>query len=53
MLSEVLKRMPDYAITDGAKKNPSIGVVHGYAELPATFTPGPRSGVSSTLDRLA
>jgi cytochrome P450 len=52
MLSEVLKRMPDYSISEGARKSPSIGVVHGYAELPATFTPGVRSGSKSILDDL-
>jgi cytochrome P450 len=42
MLTEILRRMPDYKIL-GAEPYPSIGVVNGYINMPAEFTPGPRS----------
>jgi cytochrome P450 len=44
MLTEVLSRMPDYALADGVRAYDCIGVVRGYVSLPATFTPGPRTG---------
>jgi len=42
MVSEVLRRIPDYALATGqARKYPSIGVINGWISLPATFTAGP------------
>ncbi|MFY1634015.1 cytochrome P450 [Solwaraspora sp. WMMB335] len=47
MLQEVLRRIPDYVIDeDRVERYPSIGVVNGYVNLPATFTPSPATGVS-------
>jgi cytochrome P450 len=45
MLSEVLRRMPDYqVIEDGIRAYPSIAVVNGWMSLPANFTPGAKVG---------
>lgn len=47
MLLQVLDRMPDYACDPaGAVHYPTIGVIQGMQHLPATFTPGPRVGMS-------
>jgi cytochrome P450 len=47
MLLAVLDRMPDYACDPaGAAHYPTIGVIQGMQHLPATFTPGPRTGPS-------
>lgn len=42
MLHEVLTRLPDFTIAAGAARYPSIGIVNGWINMPATFTPGPR-----------
>jgi cytochrome P450 len=42
MLGEVLRRMPDYEVSGGWKKYPSIGFANGYIQLPVTFTSGGR-----------
>jgi cytochrome P450 len=40
VVEEVLKRMPEYELdTDGCKPYDNIGIVNGWARLPATFTP--------------
>lgn len=55
MLLAVLDRMPDYACDPaGAVHYPTIGVIQGMQHLPATFTPGPRLGMSleETLEAL-
>ena len=55
MLSTVLARMPDYrCTTEGAVHYDSIGVIQGMRHLPATFTPGQRSGpgVTETVQKL-
>ncbi|MEO3787549.1 cytochrome P450 [Actinocorallia sp. B10E7] len=44
ILQEVLRRMPDYTIEASAGRYSTIGVVNGWATLPATFTPGTREG---------
>lgn len=44
VLEEILRRMPDYRIGEGAAPYESIGVVNGWIDLPATFTPGSREG---------
>jgi cytochrome P450 len=42
MVSEVLRRIPDYTLVSGeSSRYPSIGVINGWISLPATFTPGP------------
>ena len=47
MLSEVLRRMPDYQIDlDRVRRYPNIGQVNGVISAPATFTPGPRLGAT-------
>jgi cytochrome P450 len=47
MLLQVLDRMPDYVCDPaGAVHYPTIGVIQGMQHLPATFTPGPRVGMS-------
>src|ERR1700736_4490533 len=43
MLRAVLIRMPDYVIDAEAEPNASIGVVNGWVNLPARFSPGRRS----------
>jgi cytochrome P450 len=55
MLTAVLDRMPDYHCDpDAAVHYDSIGVIQGMRHLPATFTPGQRSGagVTETVQRL-
>ena len=43
ILSEVLKRMPDYKVDhDNVVRYPRQGVNTGFDKLPATFTPGKR-----------
>lgn len=46
MLTEILTRIPDYAI-DVAAANPytSVAAVNGWIDMPATFTPGKKAGV--------
>ncbi len=45
MISEVLKRMPDYTlIEEGLRPYPSIGGVNGWINIPARFTPGKKVG---------
>lgn len=40
VVREVLRRMPDYALADGAERYSTIGTVNGWHRLPARFTPG-------------
>jgi cytochrome P450 len=43
MVSRVLARMPDYTIDhEAAERYPSIGIINGWINVPATFTPGKR-----------
>jgi cytochrome P450 len=44
VLREVLRRMPDYVLIDGAVRYHNIGTVNGWHRLPARFTPGSRVG---------
>ena len=55
MLTGVLDRMPDYRCDPaGAVHYQTIGVIQGMQHLPATFTPGHRTGpgLEQTLQRL-
>jgi len=45
ILSRILTRLPDFRIDTGARSYDSVGVVNGWAQIPATFTPGPVLGV--------
>jgi cytochrome P450 len=49
MLEEVLRRLPDFTIREGAQRYPSIAIVNGWVTLPATFTPGAREGADIGL----
>ncbi len=41
VMDEVLKRIPDYAIDRSrAHHYPDVGLMYGFQEMPATFTPG-------------
>jgi len=43
MVGRVLARMPDYQVDHGAaQRYPSIGIINGWINVPATFTPGAR-----------
>jgi cytochrome P450 len=45
VLEEVLKRLPDFVVDRSASEAyESIGIVNGWATMPATFTPGTRQG---------
>ena len=45
VLSEILRRMPDYALERGGmERYETVGFVDGYRRLPATFTPGSKIG---------
>ncbi|HEV7897613.1 MAG TPA: cytochrome P450 [Planosporangium sp.] len=47
MLRGVLDRMPDYTIDrTAAGRNHSIGIINGFLNLPATFTPSQPRGVA-------
>jgi hypothetical protein len=40
VLEEVLARIPDYVVdTAAARRYRTIGVINGWVEVPATFTP--------------
>jgi cytochrome P450 len=43
MVREVLRRLPDYRLADGAVRYSRISTANGWHRLPATFTPGIRS----------
>jgi hypothetical protein len=46
MLQEVLRRLPDYRVDRaGAERYDTLGINNGYVRMPASFTPGRRSGV--------
>lgn len=50
MISEMLKRMPDYTvIEEKAKRYPNVASVNGWITVPATFTPGKKVGTSIKL----
>jgi len=41
MLSEILRRMPDYEIDyEIAERYPTLGIINGYVSLPAVFSAG-------------
>lgn len=45
VLSEVLRRMPDFHVDEAGLGHPeTIGIVYGLTAEPATFSPGPRLG---------
>jgi cytochrome P450 len=45
MIREVLNRMPDFECdATGTEYYESVGVINGVKQLPAQFTPGPRTG---------
>ncbi len=45
VLEEVLERLPDFVVDpSGSERYESIGIVNGWATMPATFTPGARRG---------
>ena len=45
ILQQVLERMPDYRIDEQhTYQYPNIGVVNGWVQMPAIFTPGPQLG---------
>jgi cytochrome P450 len=46
VMERVLRRMPDYELTDGAVRYESIGVVNGWHRLPARFSPGAKVGAA-------
>jgi hypothetical protein len=48
VVSEILRRLPDYQIGDGADPYPSIGIVNGWVGLPVTFRPGAREAPKFT-----
>ncbi|MFD8762710.1 cytochrome P450 [Streptomyces mirabilis] len=55
MVTQVLDRMPDFRCDpEGAEHYETIGVIQGMRHLPATFTPGPRTGagLDETLETL-
>jgi cytochrome P450 len=47
VLDAVLTRLPDYEVIDEeVQRYPAIGMVHGMITIPATFTPGKKTGQS-------
>jgi cytochrome P450 len=45
VLEEVLERLPDFVVDrSGSARYESIGIVNGWATMPAAFTPGSRKG---------
>jgi cytochrome P450 len=52
VLRNVLRRMPDYRIDrEQARQFPILAVANGWIQMPATFTPGPRLGLSPSKER--
>ncbi len=50
VLEEVLARMPDFQVDLGnSHRYPNIGIVNGWNDMPATFTPGSRLGSDFSL----
>lgn len=50
VLSEVLRRMPDYVIDEaGSKRYATVGVINGWERMPCTFTPGQKEGSAVVL----
>jgi cytochrome P450 len=48
MIEEVLRRMPDYRVDEaGVRAQPDISIINTLANLPVTFTPGPREQVAT------
>jgi cytochrome P450 len=55
MLVAVLDRMPDYqCVPGGVVHYDTVGMINGIKKLPATFTPGPRTGdgIDETIARI-
>ena len=45
VVTEVLRRMPDYVVDeDGSKRYTTVGVVNGWERMPFTFAPGEKQG---------
>ena len=44
VITEVLRRLADYEVLDGAQRYQSIGEVNGWKTMPVRFTPGPKIG---------
>ncbi len=44
MVGEVLHRLPDYRIVEGAERYSTLGQINGFVKMPARFTPGSRRG---------
>lgn len=50
MIHEVFARIPDYRVDRSrAQRYTSIGVINGWIDMPATFTPGPKLPCEITL----
>jgi cytochrome P450 len=47
VVRQVLLRMPDYALGDGAVRYSNIGTANGWHRLPARFTPGRRADAAA------
>jgi cytochrome P450 len=44
VITEVLRRMPDYSIDQVRSQTyPDVGLMYGHQSMPATFTPGTRT----------
>jgi cytochrome P450 len=51
MVSQVLKRMPDFVVDDDAVVPvPDVSLTGGFISMPVTFTPGPRIGPGKLKD---
>jgi len=48
VVGEMLRRMPDYELTEGAERYSNFGMMQGWVSMPARFTPGKKVG--ATLD---
>ncbi|MGA9492370.1 MAG: cytochrome P450, partial [Mycobacterium sp.] len=44
MITQVLKRLPDFALAGEYQRFEDAGEVYAVRKLPITFTPGPRVG---------
>jgi cytochrome P450 len=44
VVGQLLQRMPDYELTDGAVRYPNFGMMQGWVTMPARFSPGVRLG---------
>jgi cytochrome P450 len=49
VVNEVIRRMPDFLVTAGARRYERVGLINGWIEMPVTFTRGPQESSLGAL----